>query len=188
MVRALAPAAVLAAALVGTAASTAAADTLFVNLTGFQSWGFYGTAANTSITLNLDAGTQITAIDFVDFTFTAEGNSFENEFVVSVNDSPAAIGFWDSTVPGALNAPGTFGPISAAFNNPGQFGSGPFTMTTNTLYIEVYDTFDDGGVGTRDAIVNTGGIQITYTPVPGPGALTALALGCALSGRRRRRA
>ena len=172
-----------AAALVS---ASAMADTQFVSLAGFESYGFYGTAGNSSITLSLGVGTQITGIDFVDFAFTGEGSSWLSDLVVSVNDSSASLAFWDSTVPGAANAPGTFGPVSAPFSNPGVFGSGPFTMTTSDLYITVYDSFDDNGPGLRDSVVNSGGILITYN-VPAPGALAAFALA-GLASRRRRRA
>jgi len=162
---------------------SAMADSLFVPLTGFQAAGFFGDAGNSSISVPLAAGAQITGIDFLDLTFESYGNSFTNEFVVSVNDTPAALLFWDSTVPGSGASNGVFGPTTAPFANPGQFGSGPFTTTAGSLFIEVYDLFDDAGL---DAQVLTGGIVITYNPVPGPGALALLALGVATRGRRRR--
>lgn len=170
------------AVLIGT---TASADTLFVNLAGYESHGFFGNAANTHITVPLLAGSQITNIEFMQLTFQAEALSYTSDFVVSVNDSSAAINFWDSDVPGSGGAPGIVGPVTASFDNPGQFASGPFTMTTNDLYIEVYDLFEDNGAA-REAVVLSGGIQITYTPVPAPGALAAFALA-GLIGRRRRR-
>jgi uncharacterized protein (TIGR03382 family) len=162
---------------------SALADTLLVPLTGFQATDFFGDLGNSSISVPLAAGSQITGIDFLDLTFESFGNSLTQEFVVSVNDTPAALLFWDSVVPGSGNANGVLGPVNAPFANPGQFGSGPFTTTSGNLYIEVYDLFGDAGL---DAQVLTGGIAITYTPIPGPGALALLAMGAAMRGRRRR--
>jgi len=162
---------------------TAMADTLFVPLTGFAATDFFGDPGNSSISVPLAAGSQITAIDFLDLTFESFGNSLTNEFVVSVNDTPAALLFWDSVVPGSGNTNGIVGPVTAPFANPGQFGSGPFTTTSGALYIETYDLFGDPGL---DAQVLTGGIVITYTAIPGPGALALLAAGVVVGGRRRR--
>jgi hypothetical protein len=166
------------------AAGSANADILDVNIGTWQAVGGYTNPGNTSVTIALPAGTQITNIEWIDLTFTAQGASWVSELVLSVNDSVAGTGgFWDFN-PGVGNdAPGTYGPLSGTFANPGLFSSGPFTMATNSLYIESYDSFNDAGT---DAIVANGTLRVTYTPIPAPGAAALLGLGGLVVARRRR--
>jgi len=177
-------------------ASAAQADTMYIDLSGWEVWGGFtatpGSNGNSFLILSNfggGAGTEIVNIEFTNLVFESLGYSWQSELTVSVNDWDGFTytSFWDSTVPGAAQSPGMMGPVNAAFNNPGSYGSGPFTMAYNDLLITVYESFNDGGNGVQDSVILSGGITITYTPVPAPGALALLGLA-GLVGTRRRRA
>lgn len=167
----------------------ASADELFIDMTGWESYGAFGHELNSELVVPLAAGSEIINIEFVDISITPNGPSWSSEFTASVNDGTGSdnfFDFWDSSIPGSADDPDPIGPASSPFANPGLFGSGPFTVTTGSLFITVYDTFNDGG-DALDTTVDSGGILITYNAVPAPGAL-ALFAAAGLVGTRRRRA
>ncbi|MBX9736762.1 MAG: hypothetical protein K2X32_07535 [Phycisphaerales bacterium] len=170
----------IAALALAALAGTANADFVTQDLTGWQSDGGFLAAGNTSATITIPAGSQITAISFEDLEFTTQNGSFLNEFVISVNDGTAG-DFWDFRV-STFNGGGTFGPASGSAPVLGLFGSGPFTTTTD-LFVTVYETFNDTGI---DAVVASGILTITYTAIPTPGAMALLSLGGLAATRRRR--
>lgn len=173
----------LALGLVAFAASIASADVLDIPIAGWQTWGAYLAPGNTTTNIALPVGSTIDAAEFIDVSFTALGFSYGSEFTLSLNDSAAAPGFWDSGVVDP-NAPGAYGPVSGAFDNPGVFGSGPFTLTTGDLFVTVYETFNDGGNATQDAQVHGGLIRVHYT-VPEPTSMALLGLSALALLRRR---
>lgn len=164
-------------------AGAAQADSLFIDLSGWQSSNGYGGSGNTNLTISLPAGTEIKNIFYTNLAFATQGDSWLRELVISVNDSFAGVGgFWDHN-PSNTAAGGVFGPAAGAFPDPGLFASGPFTMSTNQLYIETYERFTDPGV---NAIISSGTLEIVYTLVPTPGAAALLGLGGLMAARRRR--
>jgi hypothetical protein len=166
-------------------AGAAQADTLNVNLAGMATYGFWQNPLNSNTTINLPVGTQITNVEWIDLTFTALGASWRSELVLSVNDSPVGA-FWDHSPALGTNSPGVYGPASGVFTNPGNQGGAPFTMTTNSLYIELYETFDDATATGQDASVQSGILRITYTPIPAPASVALMGLGGLVAFRRRR--
>ena len=173
----------MALGILAVAASIASADVLDIPISGWQTWGGYLAPGNTFANYALPVGSTIDAAEFIDVTFEALGFSYGSEFTLSLNDSAAAPGFWDSGVVDP-NAPGVYGPVSGAFDNPGVFGSGPFTLTTGDLFVTVYETFNDGGDATQDAQVSSGLIRVTYT-VPEPTSLALLGISALALLRRR---
>jgi len=169
-------------------ASSVQADTLFVDMTGFSSdLGFPGFGSST--TVNIGAGSTITNIEFTNFTFESFGFSWTNELAVGVTDglAPFTSPYWESQVPGSGGAPGVIGPVNAAFNNPGLYLSTEgFATVTGTLTVYVYELLNDAV--NPDATVSSGGITITYTAIPAPGAVALLGLAGLVGGRRRRTA
>ncbi len=171
----------IAAVALATLAGTANADFVTVDLTGWQSDGGYLAAGNTSATITIPAGSQITAISYEDLEFTTQNGSWLREFIISVNDGTAG-DFWDFALSN-VGAPGTFGPASGAAAVAGPLtAGGPFTTTTD-LFVTVYETFNDDGI---DAVVASGVLTITYTAIPTPGAMALLGLGGLAAARRRR--
>ncbi|HRP63689.1 MAG TPA: VPLPA-CTERM sorting domain-containing protein, partial [Phycisphaerales bacterium] len=162
--------------------------TLYIDMTGWETYtGFAAPGGlNSETIVTLGAGTEIVNIEFVGIQLQMFNGSWASEFTVSVNDGLSFDNFWDSTIPGAPNNGNPFGPVSANFDNPGLFGSGPFTMVNDDLWICVYETWNDAG-NAIDARVIAGGILITYNPIPAPGALALLGVA-GLVGVRRRRA
>lgn len=154
------------------------ADQVMVDITSWQATAGYLNPGNTSTTVSIPVGSQITGITYTDLAFTAQGLSWLSEFILSVNDGQFG-DFWDFRV-SSTNAPGVFGPASGAFV-PGPPAGGPFT-TTQDLFVTVYETFDDTGI---DAVVSGGTLTITYV-IPTPGAMALLGLGGLVATRRRR--
>jgi hypothetical protein len=169
-------------------ASGAHADTLFVNMAGWQSdAGFPG--FGTSTTVDIGAGSTITNIEFTNFVFEAFAASWTADLAVGVSDGPApfTVSYWESQVPGNSNAPGVLGPVNAAFDNPGLYLSDEgFSTVDGLLVVYVYELFND--TVAPDAIVSSGGITITYTAIPAPGAVALLGLAGLVGSRRRRTA
>jgi hypothetical protein len=167
-----------------------------VNLAGFQTFdgGFPG-ALNTSLVVPIVPFAQITAISFSNLQISLENGSFGSEFVISTNDSAnAGTGgtFWDyRPFDTATNSDTPVGPASGSFTNPSnQFVSGPFTLLADgNLLLYVYETFNDAGAS-RDALVDSGTLTITYigAPIPEPVTLGIVTAGGALLLKRRRRA
>jgi len=155
------------------------ADQVVVDITGWQATAGYLNPGNTSTTVSIPVGSQITGITYTDLAFTAQGGSWLSEFILSVNDGQLG-DFWDFRL-SSTNAPGVFGPASGAFVPGPQSSGGPFT-TTQDLFVTVYDTFNDAGI---DAIVSGGTLTITYV-IPTPGAMALLGLGGLVATRRRR--
>jgi MYXO-CTERM domain-containing protein len=168
-------------------ANAAQAATLFVNLTGFSSNTGFPTAGTTT-SVNIGAGSTITNVAFTGITFEAFGPSYASEFVVGITSgvAPFTNPYWESQVPGSLDAPGITGPVTANFNNPGLYASTEgFATATGNVTVYCYELFNDSSVN-PDATVSSGGITITYTAVPAPGALALLGLAGIVGGRRRR--
>lgn len=183
---------ILSAIALTSLAGAANAATFDINLAGYQSFAGFTSPLNTRNTFVIGSGGAITidSVEFINLDFTAEGTSWQSEFVISLNqssDSGAAGTFWDYNPGIGFDDPGTF-TGSGSFANPSpQFSSGPFPLLAdNTLLLYVYETFNDAG-NARDAIVNSGTLRITYTEVPAPAAAGVLGLA-GLAGLRRRRA
>ncbi len=160
----------------------ASADLLVIDLAGWQAESGFGGALNTNASFNFPIGTTIDNAEYVDLTYTAQGASWQSELVLSLNDDIGG-DFWDSGIAGTVGAPGAVGPVSGPFANPGLFASGPFSLTTGTLYVETYDTFNDAGV---DQVIASGSLHVHYT-IPEPATAGLLGAGALLLSRRWRR-
>lgn len=163
-------------------ALAASADVLVVDITGWSTYGGYGSALNSNTTINLPAGSTIDSASY-EVNFTALGASWRSEFTLSLNDSPVGA-FFDHR-PSTTSSAGNFVGSGNFGSAPGNWIGGPFTLTTGQLYVEVYESFDDGGASVKDATVNSGRIVVNYTPIPAPGSLALLGLA-GFAARRRR--
>lgn len=167
-----------------------------IDLAGYESWGGFAATENSTVTLDMFPFARIIAVEWIDLDFTSEGESWRSEFTLSLNDSVnagAAGTFWDfSPVSNdvAGQSPGNyFG--SGSFTDPSpRFNSGPFSLLADgQMVIYVYDSFDDGGTGVRDAVINSGILRITAVPEPSSAValLSVVAIGGAFTTFKRRR-
>lgn len=180
------PSTALAALLAAVAVAPAQAETLVINLAGWQSFGDFGNPDNTSRFFTLPAGSTVTGFSYSGLTFTSFGASYQSELVLSVNNftgAPTTIDDYLDWAPSDIDSPGTFGPASGTWNGAtglaGPFGEGaPFTVGggTDNLWVTVYESFPDDEL--PDATISAGTLTITYTaPIPEPATYGLMALG-----------
>ncbi len=164
----------LALAAAAMAAAPAHADFVLVNLAGFQSGGSFGSATNSQAFVSIEPGSTVTGWDFQNLSFTTSGESYLNEFVISVNNS-AGTAYLDA-LPSDIAGGGTFGPASGSWGSAlgGSEGS-PFVVADGVVWVTVYELFVDDGV---NATVNAGSLRINFTsPIPEPGSYGLMAIG-----------
>jgi hypothetical protein len=139
--------------------------TLNVNLAGFTANGEFADPTNTRQTFNLLPNAFVTKVEWVDLVFHTLGASFQDEFVLSANNSNETE-FFDHG-PSTLAGPGTYGPASGTFGIPPERAAGgPFQLRADgQLLVFVYELFNDAGA---DAVVDSGTLRVTYSDDPPP--------------------
>ena len=176
------------AALMATAGLSSHAATFDLNLAGFKSYGDFGDPQNSFALLSIAPGSTVTGWEFLNLRFETSNGSYLEEFVISVNDS--TLSAYMDAAPSDIADEGVFGPASGSFATAaGGNDGGPFLAANGSLYVTVWELFDDPGL---DATVTQGTLRIQYTPavaVPEPSTYAMLALGMLGIGavvRRRR--
>tara|TARA_E500000318_G_scaffold1676_3_gene2174 strand:+ start:9268 stop:9768 length:501 start_codon:yes stop_codon:yes gene_type:complete len=156
------------AALAGTAV---AGNSITIDVSGVNSWGFQGDPQNEFINVFVGAGASITNIAW-DVNLTTLGISWADENTMTFNGA--------ESVNVALGDAFT---VSNA-NYAGSQGSGLVLDASGMLSIEVHEVGFDDNPGDIDSFFNSGTVTISY--VPAPGALAVLGMGGLVAGRRRR--
>jgi hypothetical protein len=170
-----------------------------IDLAGWATWGtFLVPGSNTEVFIDVGAGTAVTGFEYINLSFTTENGSWLSEFTLSVNNFDGSE-FMDWS-PSTVTDSGSFGPGSGTWSGgaggPGAFGpGGSFVVADGTLWVTVYDSFDDpfGDTGlVRDALVSSGTLRVFLAPIPEPGtygmmALGLLAIGAAMRQRQKQR-
>lgn len=162
-------------ALVGASAQAAFVD---VNLAGWKSFADFGDPANTSVFLNIGAGSFVTGYNYTGLAFSTSNGSYLSEFVLSVDDQ-VGVNYMD-WVPSEVDASGSSGSLSGSFGGPTGYGAGaPFAVANGVLWVTVYELYDDPGL---DATVSAGSLRIFYNPaivgaVPEPATWALMGLG-----------
>ncbi len=157
------------AALAGTAV---AGNSITIDVSGVNSWGFQGDAQNEFINVFLGAGATVTNMAW-DVNLTTIGLSWADENTMTFNGS-------QSVNPGAGDA---FTVTNA--NYAGSAASGLVLDGSGMLSIEFHEVGFDDNPGAVDSFYEAGS-SITITYVPAPGALAVLGMGGLVAGRRRR--
>ncbi|MEQ1830090.1 MAG: PEP-CTERM sorting domain-containing protein, partial [Pirellula sp.] len=166
------------------------------DMTNWEAYDFIDAAdpRNTQRSANIGAGSQVTAIRWINMRFESFLNSVQSELTFGVNKSNPADqnDFWDFVPAAGINTNGVYGPQSGNFG-PGILGSGPFAVRADGLvFVELYteNNLNLGTSGTAglEARVTSGTLEITFTAVPEPGTLALMSiagvLACTMSVRR----
>jgi hypothetical protein len=169
-----------------TAALPAGALFVDIDIAGFEAFGDYGNPGNSLTTVDIGTDSSVLGYEWINLSFTAEGFSWQEEFVLSVNDS-LGINFMDVAPAFGVQASGTFGPAGGTWGVDGLSVGEPFdVLPDGILLVTVYDYEPDAG---RNAIVNSGTLRVFYQPIPEPGTYGLMALGLlgvAAAARRRK--
>jgi MYXO-CTERM domain-containing protein len=165
----------IALAAVVAAAGLANADTLVIDVSGAQSWGFQGDPMNEIMNVLVGAGASITNIAW-DVNMTTVAPSWADENHMGFNGVEAV-----QVAPGDANT-------RTNFNYAGSQASGLVMDGTGMLSIEFYEVgFDDIFAGVDSYYEAGSSVTLSGTGfVPTPGSLAVLGLGGLVAGRRRR--
>lgn len=173
--------ATLVLAVAAAAPATATADTVDINLAGWQALGGVDNAGNSRQQVNIGAASTVTGFEFIGLRFTAGADSWLQDLVLSltvpgVNQSTAP--FMDLAPSPAAN-PGVFGPQSGSWAAPGtgfSFGA-PFAVPDGQLLVTAYSSFLALGGETISLTVNAGTLRVIFQPIPEPSTYALMALG-----------
>ncbi len=167
------------------AGSVGATSTTFIDfdMANWVTFGGFGRANNTSVIIDIGAGTGVIGFEYTNLSFATAGTSWLSEFTISVNNTDASE--YLDWAPSLTGDSGSFGPGSGSWGGAdggeGPFGAGgSFTAVDGTLWVTVYEGFDDPGGDTGlelDATVATGTLRVFLAPVPEPGTYGMMALG-----------
>ena len=160
------------AALAAVAGSAMATD-LVVDVSGMESWGFQGDAANSILNVFVGSSATITNIAW-DVNLTTLGISWaeENHMGFFGNSEAVQVAPGDATT--VVN-----------MNYAGSQSSAIVLGADGMLDIETYEVDWDDNAAAIDSLYESGS-TITISYVPAPSALAVLGLGGLVAGRRRR--
>lgn len=162
----------IALAAVAALAGTAVAQSITIDVSGVNSWGFSGDAQNEFIDVFLGAGASITSIAW-DVNLTTVAPSWLDENTMTFNGAQS------------INVAAGDAFTGTNVNYAGSTGSAIVLDGTGMLSIEVHEVGFDDIVGGVDSFYEQGS-SITINYVPAPGALAVLGMGGLVAGRRRR--
>ena len=161
----------LALAAIVAVSGLAQADTLVIDVSGSNSWGFQGDALNEVLSVFVGSNATISNIAW-NVNMTTLGLSWADENTMFFAGS-------ESVTPGFGDA---FTVTNA--NYSGSQASGIVLGVDGLLSIEFHEVGFDDNVGI-DSFYEAGS-SITISFVPAPGSLAVLGLGGIVAGRRRR--
>lgn len=151
-------------------------STLDVNLAGFSTDGTFSSPLNSSVIVNIGAGSTVTGFEYIGLTFESFTPSWQSEVVLSVeHPSGFASGYLDYVPADGLDSSGVFGPASGVWEDVVSGFGAPFSTATGNVKVYVYEGFADTSAS-PDATISSGTLRIHYAPIPEPTSLAALGL------------
>lgn len=163
------------------AVAPALADTIDINLAGWQAVGGVDNLGNSRQVVNIGALSTVTGFEFIGLRFTAAAASFLQDLTLSVTVpavSQSTSPFMD-VAPSPAASSGVFGPQSGSWAAPGAgFSLGaPFGVTDGQLLVTAYSSFLALGGETISLTVNAGTLRVIFQPIPEPSTYALMALG-----------
>lgn len=167
--------------LAASVAAPAAADTLDINLAGWQAVGGVDNAGNSRQVADIGALSAVTGFEFIGLRFTAAADSWLQDLTLSLTLPGVILSttpFMD-LAPSPTQAAGMFGPASASWAAPGAgFSLGaPFSVPDGPLLVTAYSSFLALGGETISLTINEGTLRVIYQPIPEPSSYALMALG-----------
>jgi hypothetical protein len=172
---------VAAGAALSLAGAASAQNILDIDLTGFIAAVDYDLPGNTELFIPMPIGAEIISAEFIDLMYVSHGDTWNQDFVLSINDGTEIISYWDAIPYGAGSDGGVYGPESAHFDDWDTIG-GPFTITTGVLYVNTYNLYGFDPADYHEVLGGT--LRITW--VPAPTAVATFGLAGLVAARRRR--
>jgi len=161
-----------------------------IDLTGWETFDFFGEPGNTFLELTLNNPTsaplRITGARWENLSYIAEGDAWRQDLIITLSTSALSSDFgtyWDVRVLTDAIGPGTVAPFNGVFGQDGEslFDSGPFELLAdNILHVQVYSLFIENGPDLREHLITSGRLFVTYSAIPEPSSM--LLLGCAAAG------
>jgi hypothetical protein len=176
------------------ACSNLSAAIITIDLTNWEAYDdIEADTRNTRTTRNIGAGSQVTAIRWINMRFDTFGAAWQADITFGVNNTNPVDqrDFWDFAPAGTVQTGGSYGPQSGNFG-AGLFGSGPFTVRADgLLHVELYSFANvNAGTAGQDGLegrITAGQLEVTFTAVPEPSSWVLIGTACtigAFGGRR----
>ena len=166
--------------LAAVVAAPAAADTLDINLAGWNVVGAVDNAGNSRSMVNIGAQSTVTGFQFIGLRFTTAGDSWLQDFVltamvpaVNLSTSP-----YMDLAPSTTGGPGVFGPGNGSWGGANGFSSGaPFMVADGLLLLTAYSSFIPALNEVVSLSVSQGTMRVIFQPIPEPSTYALMALG-----------
>jgi len=129
----------------------------WLSVEGMETWGSSGAPNNSTMTLDIGVGNEVIGVGY-DVTIETLGFSWLSESRLSVRSNEG-----DSTASGAVIQPSsTTG--TGVESNQGEVAVSVFANAGGEIFLEWFESFDDGGPGTQDSVWSDGGIVRGIVP------------------------
>jgi len=166
--------------LAAVVAAPAAAQTVDINLAGWNVVGSVDNPGNSRALVNIGALSTVTGFEFIGLRFVAAADSFLSDFVLTAtlplvsNSNTPYLGL----APSSANLRGTFGPGNGSWGGAAGFSSGAaFLVPDGDLLLTAFSSFTPDAAQIVNLTVDTGTMRVFFQPIPEPSTYALMALG-----------